>query len=323
MFAIAELSEERAREVCSWVYPPPWQMYNLPDWEEICASGWSLADPQRRRENWRALLTEEGELAGFFRLKGRPEGVTIGLGLAPQFCGRGLGQEVVRLVCSRAAARFPRRPVLLEVRADNARAIRCYERAGFEGVEVYRQNTPTGPADFWRMELREPPPQPLRRGERAMDQRAQQEELLRLCKVCRLALCDGDRPYLVPLNYGYSWDGSGLRLYFHSAREGRKLDLLRRSPRACFEVDDGGELTAGETACQHGWAYRSLIGEGAVRFLHGEEKRQGLEILMAHQTGRRDWAFEEKACQAVAVFCLEVSHLSGKCRRPAPAQPDV
>ena len=45
--------------------------------------------------------------------------------------------------------------------------------------------------------------------------------------------------------------------------------------------------------------------------------------MMAHQTGRRDWAFEEKACQAVAVFCLEVSHLSGKCRRAVPAQPEV
>ena len=314
MFTIDRLDEARARALCDWRYPPPWQVYNLPAWEEVCARGWDLADPEQRRAHWRALLAENRELAGFFCLKERPEGVFVSLGLAPAYCGRGLGGEALGLACGQAAARFPRRPVLLEVRADNARAIHCYEKAGFEGVEVHRRDTPAGPADFWRMELREPAPRPLRRRQRAMDDRDRQEQLLRQCKVCRLALCDGDRPYVVPLNYGYSWDRDGLRLYFHSAREGRKLDLLRRAPRACFEVDDGGELTPGETACQHGWAYRSLIGEGAVRFLHGEEKRTALNVLMAHQTGRSDWTFTEEGCQSVAVFCLEVSHLAGKCR---------
>ena len=131
MFAIAELSEERAREVCGWVYPPPWQMYNLPDWEEVCASGWSLADPQRRRENWRALLTEEGELAGFFRLKGRPEGVYIGLGLAPLFCGRKFGPDFLRLVSENGRAQFGAGRFRLTVAEFNCRAQRAYEKAGF------------------------------------------------------------------------------------------------------------------------------------------------------------------------------------------------
>ena len=57
-------------------------------------------------------------------------------------------------------------------------------------------------------------------------------EILSGGSICRVAMLDGDLPYIVPVNYGYS-DGA---LYIHSAPEGKKIDLLGKDNRVCFEV---------------------------------------------------------------------------------------
>jgi len=106
-------SEEDGRAVCTWRYPPPYDVYDLPPWETARARGYGVAD------------------AGFFRLRPEDGGVTLGLGLAPEHCGQGLGGALLALCIGAAAARFPGKPLRLEVRAFNARAIRCYRAAGF------------------------------------------------------------------------------------------------------------------------------------------------------------------------------------------------
>ena len=59
--------------------------------------------------------------------------------------------------------------------------------------------------------------------------------IMRKCDVCRLALNDGDFPYIVPLNFGLEVRGDRVFLYFHAAKEGKKLDLIARDNRATFE----------------------------------------------------------------------------------------
>jgi len=61
------------------------------------------------------------------------------------------------------------------------------------------------------------------------------EDIIRKATICRLALCEGDRPYIVPLCFGYE-DG---KLYFHSASRGRKLKILENNRNVCFEMDIG------------------------------------------------------------------------------------
>ena len=78
---------------------------------------------------------------------------------------------------------------------------------------------------------------PMRRTERQIADEAGIRAILDRCQVCRLALWDEEGPYIVPMSYGYRWDEGGLKLYFHCAGEGRKLDALLRDPRAAFEMD--------------------------------------------------------------------------------------
>ena len=122
-------SEEDGRAVCTWRYPPPYDVYDLPPWETACARGYGVADAEKRAQF--TAVCRGGALAGFFRLRPEDGGVTLGLGLAPEHCGQGLGGALLALCIGAAAARFPGKPLRLEVRAFNARAIRCYRAAGF------------------------------------------------------------------------------------------------------------------------------------------------------------------------------------------------
>ena len=66
----------------------------------------------------------------------------LGIGLAAEHRGAGLGGEALRLLLAHLRASWPLRKVGLRVRADNLRALRCYEAAGFERCGLLR-------ADAW------------------------------------------------------------------------------------------------------------------------------------------------------------------------------
>ena len=89
------------------------------------------------------------------------------------------------------------------------------------------------------------------------------QEILQGAVICRIAMMDGDRPYILPVNYGYS-DGC---LFIHSAPEGKKIDLLRKNRQVCFEVEDRPEVIKGERACDWTTRYRSVVGYGEVEIL--------------------------------------------------------
>jgi len=151
----------------------------------------------------------------------------------------------------------------------------------------------------------------MRRKERSITDPAALAAILDKAHVLRLAMCDGERPYLLPLNFGYS-EG---RIYIHCAREGRKLDLLRRNPRVCFEASVDMELAVPDdpkNACGYTMHYRCVIGEGRATVLEDpEEVRHGLEAVMAHY-GSGPFVYSDAAAERVAVIRIEVEHLSGK-----------
>lgn len=59
------------------------------------------------------------------------------------------------------------------------------------------------------------------------------KELLRMQRLGRLGCCLGNLPYVVPVNYLFESDC----IYVHSLL-GHKIDLLRRNPHTCLQVDD-------------------------------------------------------------------------------------
>ena len=153
----------------------------------------------------------------------------------------------------------------------------------------------------------------MRRKDREVTDSAKIDEIISSCDVCRLGFNDNGRVYIVPLSFGFENDGGRRIFYFHSAREGRKIDLIRGTHYAGFEMDTGYKLNEGETACDYSARFQSVIGGGRVDFIEdAEEKRRALDIIMLKKTGRGGWELDEKMVSATAVFRLEVEEISCK-----------
>ncbi|MDR1200402.1 MAG: pyridoxamine 5'-phosphate oxidase family protein [Tannerellaceae bacterium] len=136
-------------------------------------------------------------------------------------------------------------------------------------------------------------------------------------KVCRLALSDNNQPYIVPLNYGYSFENNCLTFYFHSACEGKKLEIIEKNNLACFEIDCDGVLIEGEKPCSYSYAFESIVGTGKIMLLNtATEKKDGLNKLMKHQTGKNEtYCFDEKTIERVIVYKMVVEEFTGKRRK--------
>lgn len=117
----------------------------------------------------------------------------------------------------------------------------------------------------------------------------------------------------MPLSFGYQRDGGQSVFYFHSAKEGRKIDLIKTSPRVGFELDTHYKINTGETACAYSARFRSIIGTGTVTMIDSpDEKEKALHALMLHTTRKDGWIFTDQMAAAVGVFKLEVEKMSCK-----------
>ena len=146
---------------------------------------------------------------------------------------------------------------------------------------------------------------------------AQIRQILDTAKVLRLGIAVDNEPYIIPLNYGYTLENGQLKLYLHSAVTGKKLDLLRKNPLVCFELDCDLRPFEGKVACQYGLSYSAISGRGtAVLVEDVVAKEEAMSILMKTQTDR-DFLFNERLVSIVAVIRVDVSEYTAK-HRPIP-----
>lgn len=162
----------------------------------------------------------------------------------------------------------------------------------------------------------------MRRKDREITDPARIESILKRGQIVHLGMVDGDRPYVVPMHYGYVYENGALTLYLHCAGEGRKLDVLRANPSVFAEIETGvTPISGGDDACAYGAAYESVMAAGrAVIVEDPAEKDRGLRLLMKAQTGR-DFAIPPQRAAAVTVLRVDAEEVTAKSR-PLP-QPEA
>jgi len=167
----------------------------------------------------------------------------------------------------------------------------------------------------------------MRRKDRELTDKVDLLAILDEADVCRIAIQTGKAPYIVPLNFGYSWEEK-LVLYFHSAAEGRKIDLLQVNGCVGFELDTGHELVKADLACNWGMKYKSIVGIGEIQSIEDQkEKAVALNAIMrkywpAPQAGHGEPAeltgaavFSVSDLRSAKVFRLVVDEVSGKQKK--------
>jgi hypothetical protein len=148
----------------------------------------------------------------------------------------------------------------------------------------------------------------MRRKDREITDIALTEDIIRNSMVCRLGMSRDDQPYVVPLCFAYS----DKTLYFHSAGEGLKLEILQQNPNVCVEFDIDQEVIQGDKPCKWSMQYRSVIGFGKASFVEDlEEKRKGLDAIMKHYSGR-SFEYVEQAIESTCIIKVEIESMTGK-----------
>jgi len=135
------------------------------------------------------------------------------------------------------------------------------------------------------------------------------EEILSKSMICRIAMVDEGKPYVLPFNYGYS----NRCIYIHAARSGRKTDILRRNPQVSFLVEDTVSVIPADQHCAWSTLYRSVTGEGIAGILTEEQqKMEGLRIIMLQHGADGPMKFDEKELKKMLIIKVTLTSVTGK-----------
>ncbi|MCE5270315.1 pyridoxamine 5'-phosphate oxidase family protein [bacterium] len=150
----------------------------------------------------------------------------------------------------------------------------------------------------------------MRRKEREITDRAEMESILKQAPVFHLGLVDAEGPYVVPVNCGY--DSAGGCLWFHCAREGRKVEALRRDNRVCVEAELDSRMVTVGRACDWTMKYRSVIAFGRAALVEDPaEKVRGLDVIMSHYGGPTG-DYHGPSLERTLLVRIDIESLSGK-----------
>jgi nitroimidazol reductase NimA-like FMN-containing flavoprotein (pyridoxamine 5'-phosphate oxidase superfamily) len=138
------------------------------------------------------------------------------------------------------------------------------------------------------------------------------DKLLNICPVGRLGTIGKDGyPRIKPLNFFYLDD----TIYFHSAKEGEKIDDINRDNRVVFEIDEPMRYVKGDVnPCSAKFLYRSVMVKGkAVVVDDNEERLLALRSLMEKYQPEGGYGeFLPEKLGITAVVRIDIEEITGK-----------
>lgn len=136
------------------------------------------------------------------------------------------------------------------------------------------------------------------------------EEIIKACDVVRVGFAVNNTPYIVPMNFGYK----DMVFYFHGAKEGQKIAMIKANPNVCFELDTDHQLISdSDRACDWTMKYASVMGTGSMVIVEDpHEKRMALDILMQNYGGQGSYDYQDRMIDQIGILKLKVSTMTGK-----------
>lgn len=143
------------------------------------------------------------------------------------------------------------------------------------------------------------------------------EDVLRSARVCRIALFDGEYPYIIPMCFGYDLTGGKLEIYFRCEEKGKKMELLKANGKAAFEIDKLHGIEKTDSACGFSANYHSITGAGTIEVITGIEKITGLNLLMKkYFGGTPESKYPEQQLNSFAILKFTANEFCCKEHNP-------
>ena len=152
----------------------------------------------------------------------------------------------------------------------------------------------------------------LRRTDRRIEDIAFLKKILKTANYVTLAMSMNNEPYLVSLSHCF--DEERNCIYFHCAKEGKKLDYLQSNSRVWGQaiLDHGYSLA--EKDCTY--LYASVHFSGKVAFLDNiDEKRQAMVCMMKQLDDKSKpliAQLENDRLSKTMIGRIDIEYMSGK-----------
>lgn len=165
----------------------------------------------------------------------------------------------------------------------------------------------------------------MRRKDRQIISQSELFSLANSCKFASVGLIDKSdinniKSYVVPLSFGIKWEKNSDKpsFYFHSAKNGRKIDLLKNNSHACLTLVKSANIKPVENkgknsdVCTASMFYESIIADGYFEIIDNEnEKKEALSIILDHYDQPTS-PMNKNLLAQTCVFKLTPENLSGK-----------
>lgn len=138
---------------------------------------------------------------------------------------------------------------------------------------------------------------------------AESIDILKKATSGTLALLgDGGYPYAVPISYVYE-DG---KLFFHSAKEGHKVDAIKGCDKASFCVIDKDDVHPEKYTT----FFRSVIAFGGIHIIEDETEKLRIARLLGNRYNpNQDEALQKEIEHGIArmlAIRFDIEHMTGK-----------
>jgi nitroimidazol reductase NimA-like FMN-containing flavoprotein (pyridoxamine 5'-phosphate oxidase superfamily) len=149
----------------------------------------------------------------------------------------------------------------------------------------------------------------MRKKEKEIKDKTVIESIIREATICRIGLSENDIPYIVPMNFGYK----DHNLYLHSSKKGKKIRIIKKNNRVCFEIDNNHEIIRSESPCRFNMRYYSVIGYGNAYLIDDfDGKRRALDTIMEKYSNMSPFEYAENGINNVIVIRVEIKRMTGK-----------
>jgi nitroimidazol reductase NimA-like FMN-containing flavoprotein (pyridoxamine 5'-phosphate oxidase superfamily) len=149
----------------------------------------------------------------------------------------------------------------------------------------------------------------MRIKEKEITDRKELDQIIRNSLICHLSCSLNDQPYVVPLSFGY--DGNAV--YFHTAKNGKKIKFLLVNPRVCLAFESEVKLqTDPDLACNWTFHFKSVIAYGTVEELIDPGSRtNAIKQIMLHYSDK-DWEISDKELSRTKLWRVKLDEITGK-----------
>lgn len=133
------------------------------------------------------------------------------------------------------------------------------------------------------------------------------EKILNEAQIIRLAMIDGNEPYLIAMNFVYI----DRCLYMHCATEGRKNEIIKINNNITFQTDIGTEIVLTESRCTT--KYMSVIGTGKASFLNNIQTKINVLNKIMIKYNSKPFDYPKETLDRTLILKVEINEVTGKC----------